>query len=368
MKAIMRYISKLLIGVTIVCGGFFSLLPAESFPPTFVLGTYGTGIVFTEGSSAVDTVGGVEINGLMGWRKPLSSGGYVAINSSIGITGYFIGTQDIEDEETGTVEVSIPAGIDRVKIDTGITSSILGTGGYSRYYRPDWEVEYRFQRGRRKIQPYGAYQGHLLIQPDDNEDAFFQGGKIGFSYRPSIRHGYELSAGGGWENWFEYPLYDAGGSTTGETRHDYIMNLEGKTDGLIGYFADWDFATTVTLRFSNANRYLESLAVLDENSESRLGITMEGGVGWSPTRRINLQIGPYAARDHYFEREALNEDGSLSGDKLRIFTIGSMFRDDWTADDRWYIVAKGSGARKYANDVAETGWNIALKGGMEYGF
>lgn len=373
MKAFSIYGKMVVIGIFLlgnfgVSLFFVSPLHAEEFTPTFVLGAYGMGMVLSEGGSAADSAGSTGVSGLLGWRKPLSSGGYMAVNSSFDIRGYFIGIQEIDDDEMTALEISLPAGENRVKIEAGFSSSIFGTGSYPGYIRPDWKVEYNLQREKGKVQPYGAYRGYIFIQPGGNEDAFFQGGELGFSYRPSIRLGYEVNLGGGFEHWPEYPLYDDAGNTTGEKRRDYIINLQGKVEGLIGYFVDWQLDGSFMLRLSNANRYLESLTFLDENSESRLGINLETGVEWSPSRRMNLHIGPYAACDLYFEREALKEDGSLLGERLNVFTIGSTFRADWTADDRLYLVLQGSGARKYSNDNSETGWNLIIKGGLEYSF
>lgn len=368
MKAISIYGKIFLIVLICLFAGGVLLLHAEDFPPTVVLGAYGMGIMFSEGESAADSAGSIGVSGLLGWRKSFSSGGYIAVNSSFDIRGFFIGLQEIEDDEMAALELSLPLGENRFKIDAGFSSSIFGTGSYPGYVRPDWKVAYLLQRGKRKVQLYGAYKGYILVQPEGNEDAFFQGGELGISYTPSIRLGYEANLGGGFENWPEFPLYDDFGNITGKKRRDYIMNLHGKVDGLIGYFVDWQLDGSAVLRLSNANRYLESLALPDKNSESRLGITLEAGLGWSPSRRINLQIGPYTAWDFYLGREALKDDGSLLGERLNVFTIGSTFRADWTADDRLYVVLQGSGARKYANDISETGWNLIIKGGIEYSF
>jgi len=368
MKLISKYVEWVLTGLLFVLISGISLLHAEGFSPTVVLGAYGTGIVFSEGGSEADTTGSIGFCGVLGWRKPFTSGGYLAVNSSFDLTGYLVGIQEIYDEEMGYLELSLPSGGNRLKIGAGFSSSISGTGSLPTYFRPDWKAEYHFNRGRRKVQPFIAYLGYLLIQPDYNEDVFFQGGEAGFSFQPSIRYGYEVSFRGGWESWYEFPLYDEDGCTLEQKRQDYIISLSGNADGLIGYFIDWYIDGKVALRFSNANRYLEVPSKLDENSETRISVILEGGMGWSPTRHLNIQIGPYTARDFYIDREAVDDDGSLMGENLNVLTIGSSFRVDWTADDRFYVVVRGSGARKYANDVAESGWNALLSGGVEYSF
>ncbi|MGQ9616414.1 MAG: hypothetical protein ACUVWJ_08445 [Spirochaetota bacterium] len=368
MKAVSIHGKILFIGLIFLSTIGFSLIHAEDFPPTIVLGAYGMGIMLSEEGSAADSAGSIELSGLLGWRKTLSSGGYLAVNSSFDVRDYFIGLQEIDDDEIGALELSLPVGANRVKIDAGFSSSFFGTGSYPGYIRPDWKVEYHLLREERKVQPYGAYRGYLLIQPQGNEDALFQGGEVGFFYRSSVRLGCEVSLGGGFESWIEFPIYNEVGNISGDKRRDYIINLQGKVDGLIGYFIDWQLDGTLTFRLSNANRYLESLTRLDENSESRLSLAIETVAGWSPSRRINLQIGPYTAWDFYFGREALKDDGSLSGEKLNVFTIGSTFRADWTVDDRLYVVLQGSGVRKYSNDIIETGWDLILKGGIEYSF
>jgi len=122
------------------------------------------------------------------------------------------------------------------------------------------------------------------------------------------------------------------------------------------------------MRFSNANRFIETVTYLEKNSETRIGISAEAGAGWSPTRHLNIQGGIFTERELYIDRMALDEAGSLTEEKLKLFTTGSYIRFDWTENNMVYFILKGQGEKIFSNDPSETGWNIIISGGVEYSF
>lgn len=344
-------------------------LPAraeQSF--TAVLGGYGRSTVYAESGNPADLIGSIDLMGRAGWRSSLAGGGYLAAQVQAQVYSYLVRTREIDDRELAWIELALPSGRNRVKITTGLDASLGGFGDEPGYLSPDWELRYVFQRGRRKVEPYLAYRGSFFYQPDTNEDVFAQGGAVGLTYSPSIRHGYELAAGGRWETWYQYDILDVAGTPTGETRQDYLLYVKAGTDGLLGYFADWQVDAQLRYRLSDANRYLDSISLLDEDSETRTAVALEGGVGWSPTRKVNLELGAYGEYTWYRGREALDATGSPAGEKLRVVSAGGDVRVDWTSDDHWYLVLGGSGGYRGANDPEETRWYASLRGGVEYGF
>lgn len=336
--------------------------------PTLILGGFGEEIIYSEGGSDSDSLENIGISGLFGWRNPLDSGGYVAINSKVTLNTLMLIEKELNDEEIVSIELALPAGMNRIKLKSAVQSSLLETDSATSYIRPDWELKYQLDRGRRKVKPYALYKGYYLYQDQDDQDSLYNGGEIGFDFRPSIMQGYKISAAGSWKHWLEYPLYDAVGSETGEKRDDYIFRLTGKTDGLLGYFADWSLKLKTGLILSNANRYLSTPSVLDEKSESKWIIASEYALGWSPNRQLNFEINPFVTWESYLERQALKQDGSLAGETLSVFTAGSRLHLDWTPDDILYFVMEGSGSRKFANDPDEELWNVVFRGGIELKF
>jgi hypothetical protein len=359
--------ATLLVSAALVLPGLAPPASAEqSF--TAMVGAYGRSTAYAESGEPADLIGSVDLLGRAGWRSSLAGGGYLAAQVQAQVYHYLVHARDIDDRELAWMELALPSGRNRVKVTAGLDLSLGGFGDEPGYLSPDWELHYVFQRGRRSVEPYLAYQGSFFFQPDTNDDLFAQGGAVGFTYRPSIRHGYELAAGGRWETWYQYDILDAGGSPTGDTRRDYVIFLEGGADGLLGFFAGWQVDAELRYRLSDANRYLDDAGILDEDSETRTAVTLEGGLGWSPTRKVNMELGAYGEYAWYRGREALDAGGSPAGEKLSVVSVGGDVRVDWTADDHWYLVLGGSGGYRGANDPEETRWYASLRGGVEYGF
>ncbi|MFW6139367.1 MAG: hypothetical protein ACOC7U_09365 [Spirochaetota bacterium] len=355
---------------SLLCLSSITRVYAENYPPTVILGGYARGVVYSQEEAPADYLGSFDINGLLGWRKPLTAGGYLAVSSSVSLSNYFLGVQQIDDQESLSVEAGLPAGNNTIILGAGFDSSLWGTGIYSEYFRPQWKTKYIIQRGRRKLEPYLAYKGRIFMQPQDIEDVFYQGAQLGFEYRPSVRHGYGLSLEGGWESWYDYPIYEETGDVADQKRNDYLFKLEGTADGLLGYFVDWKLQTALKLRLSNANRYIETEtpAVLESNTETSIEGTADFSLALSPTRKHNIQLTPYLSCKYYLERDALAEDGTRTGQNLKIATTGAEVRFDYTTNDEWYLVGKLSGAYRHSNEIFEKGWNISASGGLEYSF
>jgi len=364
----LKSIFKVLILAVLFFTITFSSLLADGYPPTIVFGLYGTNTTYAQKGSRPETLGGIEASGLLGWRTPSFNGGYFSLNSSISVFYYFFGIEELDDFENTSIEIAIPLENNRIKIGGGVDSSFAGTGSYSEYLRPYWEAGYYIKRGRKKVQPFFIYRGYYLNQPNFYEDSIFHEGELGMEYSPSIWRGYKISLKGGVESFFEYPVYDSKGNITGNKRNDYSVDINLEVNGLLGYFSDYSINTTISLLSSNANRYVSTPGYLDENSESKLTILVEGEIGWSPNRRINLQASPYVGYEPYFGRDALNEQGNPTGETLKIFTAGSSFRADYTLNNNFFLVIKGTGAVKRANDPRESGWSLNLSGGIEYAF
>jgi len=216
------------------------------------------------------------------------------------------------------------------------------------------------------VRPFLSYEGYYLYQPTDIEDALFQGGLAGLVIQPGILTRYRISIGGGWEGWIDYPLYDSSGDDTGEMRNDALIKVQAEADGILGYFGNYRIKIASDIRFSNSNRYISSLSHLEGNSESRVVLTEESNLGWSPKRQLNLQWGVRARQDLYFEREALDQNGSLTGETLNILFFGGSFQIDYTPNDRLYFVVGTYGGFSLSNDPGEKDWSFVIRTGIEF--
>ncbi len=117
---------------------------------------------------------------------------------------------------------------------------------------------------------------------------------------------------------------------------------------------------------SNANRYLDTPGILEQRSESNLFFTFNGGWAWSPHRQVSLELGAFARQELYLQRDALTETEMLSGVPLRVFSVGTDLRGDWTPNDRMFLVLELSAARRFANEPAESWWNLLARAGVEF--
>jgi hypothetical protein len=336
-----------------------------AYAPTVVLGLFAEEIVFSE-TSAVVYLTNIQLNGLFGWRIRKDSGITFSLNSRAEINGFLYDDLGFSDAEILEMKVSFPAGSGQLDIISSLDASLLGVFTESAYLHPDWHIKYLFDRGSRKLNPYLAYKGYYLYSQSDTDDGLYQGGEVGFAYRPSIRRAYEVSLEGGWEGWPDYPMFDSDGSLTKENRKDLLTTVNGSMEGLLGYFLNWELSGSVGIRWSTANRYLSSLSFLEENSENNVFLSEEGELKWSPHRRLDLQIGIYSQQTLYLGRQALTEIGALSGETLKVLTSGLSLRIDWTLNDRFYLVGSGTGTWRVSNDPNEWRWYAAVSLGIEY--
>jgi len=344
-----------------------SLGSAHGYDPTVVLGLFAEELIFP-GNGTAGYLTNIQLNGLIGWRTKLGSASYFALNASAELNNYLYSSPVSSDSENLEMEASFPIGPNRLDVMAGLGASLLGTVTASAYARPDWQIKYRLEPGRRKLSPFIAYKGYYLYQHIDTDDALYQGVEIGFVYRPSVRLGYQTSLEGGWEGWLESALYDSAGNTTSDKRNDLLLKANGQLQGLVGYFVSWQLGSDVGLRWSNANRYVDSLSQLEENSESNWFINCEASLGWSPHRQVDFHVGAFVRQEFYLERKALTHEGDLSEQAMRVLSTGMNLRFDWTPNGRLYLVCEGAGSWRLSNDPNEELWNVTVGLGVEYSF
>jgi hypothetical protein len=335
----------------------------------FILGLYGDSYLHREAGSELENLGNLELEALVGYRSSLPWGGYLSLDSGIGINDYFDNLEELNDEETFWLELSLPVwNSNRFVVETGFDSSLLGTSNMSPHFYPAWVLSWHFGEINSVFQPYIAYQGSYLFMPSDDEDVFFEGGELGVLVVPSITFEAEFIIGAGWEGWYEYPIYGSGGEITSDTRHDVVLHLSGEVRGMLEYFVDYTLGVSSVVRLSNANRYLSATGELDENSASRLELKEEAGLIWSPNRYLNFMGSVYGIQEVFFHREALNGDYSPYGQILRVYLVGGKVKTDWTPNDVVYFLFETSGGYSFANDPEEEYWYLNFRVGVELSY
>jgi hypothetical protein len=309
-----------------------------------------------------------------GWRKPFKAGGY--ISALIDGEGYITNGSLVQDTELIHLASVFPVFDNKMELNLKFSSSISGINNFATYFQPAWEWKYRFMLDRKKTKSeiynptefWFNYMGHLLSQPSEIGDNFFEGVRLGFSSTPSIDFEFDLSLGGGWKYWHDYPVYDVTAALSNNKRYDLIFDLKGMFSGLWGFYADWKLMGVVKYTFSNANCYITNESLMNQHSEDNISILIESELNWSPVRNIEFNITIFGQPEFYLFREALTSDGKLLNEKLYVFYFGSELRLDWTPNNWLYLVFEGEGGINLANDPAENTWFIKLNAGIELSF
>ncbi len=342
---------------------------APAYPPALVLGLYGQGLYAAEARADPDSEAGLRASGLFSWRTAFGNGASLALHASSVLDSSVIGSNRFYDAENLVLQLLVPRDSNSILFDGGLSTSALGTlTGDQAHLRPDWSLSLRHRVEGESPLLFLAFRGYYLYQPDGDDDALYQGAALGFEASPGIRLRYGLTLEGGWEGWPESPLFGPSGSPLEERRRDFPFRLAASAEGLLGYFFDWKLEAEGGLRLSNANRFLETTALLEEGSERLLFVGGSGRWGWSPHRHVALDMEIFARQDLYLERDALTETGALSGQPLRVFSAGAELHGDWTPDDRLFLVGDISAARRFANEEGENRWTFIARAGVEYSF
>lgn len=334
-------------------------------PPIFILGLYGGPEVVSEDLLPAETEMQGKLEASLGWRGKIFEKGYVSIVSQaagIVATGWIF-----EDQEFFQTEMSLPAGPGRIEITAGLFSSVLGISESPGFINPDWGVRYRLDLGNEKSEGELEYTGYSLVEPDDTGDIIFQGARLTFSHRFSIRSTLAVSLGFGYEGWYETSLYSETGTAAAENREDILLDGKIVLDGLAGYFTEWTIPVRFLWRNSNSNAfYLPDLFVPDSNS--RIQISAAPTINFSPHRTLNFGLNAAVNHHYYLQREAFEENGTFTGELLHITSTGGGLSLDWTQNHRLYLVLTGDAGYTWSNDPFETGWFFTLYGGVEISF
>jgi hypothetical protein len=341
----------------------------SAYPPALLVGLRSEAMLFSSldpVAQALAQDAGLRAEGLFSWRVPMGEGGYVALSAQAALDWLPVGVPGWYDVESALLEARLPGPFRFVELSAGVDGSLQGTvEGEAVHLCPDWALRLLLwdDEGRRRLT--AGVRGYYLSEPFESEDALYQGGELRYSWAPSVRSRYEVLLEGGWEGWLETPLYLADGSPSGQLRRDLLASAETAVQGLAGYFFDWRLAAELGGRWSNANRYLVPLALLEPDSESRVHAGLRAGWLWSPRRQLSMEMQAFVRQELYLQRDALTSLGELSGEPLWVLSAGGQLRADWTADDRLFLVAEASAARCFANDPAEARWNVQTGLGVQ---
>jgi hypothetical protein len=352
------------------CTLFIFCICTAIFPlyPRVVVGVGGHNLLYPNADQSLDTLWALSAQGLFSLRTLLYENSYLSLLAEVE-TGIVPNSEIlIFDDELLFAEAGFYLGQGKLIVTAEYNSSLERTLTDLDFYSGEWKIQYFFLTELRILNPFIAYNGYMLFEPDSRMDVFVHEGVIGFEFNPSIQIGYALSFSFAWENWFEYPLYTSAGMESSETRNDYLGLCTVKTYGIFDFFVDWELQIRFGLRWSNANQYIETETYLDENSEDRFIAELEPKLGWSPDKQLNIQLKPRLAYESYFYREATDDAGILINENTFLLSFGGIFHLDWTPDNSVYFVVEVEGSRDFSNDSRLTSWECLLNFSLQYSF
>ena len=340
--------------------------PLFSTSPTMILGLGIGSLLVPDEEELLYNDWILNTGGLFSHRSKLSDIGYYSLFSSISAGFMYTEPFIYSDEEIILLEAGFHFKNSKLLFMAGFESSITGTYVTLPFYCPEWELVYYFITERKKVQPFLSYQGYYTIEPEGEEDIFYQGTELGIEYRPTVTNGCKAGIGLGWGNWPEYPVYSDSGTPSHEIRNDLLCTINGKLNGIYKFFLDWEIVLSVLIRWSNANDYIEGIDYVNEKSEDFISITMETNLEWSPSRYIHIKLHPFFTPGIYFNKKALTPDGSFKDENVREYTTGGNFHFDWTPDNSLYVLFEAAGMIYFSNHQNELNWNTLFHLGLEY--
>ncbi|MBN1699779.1 MAG: hypothetical protein JW881_19850 [Spirochaetales bacterium] len=346
----------------------FTQFPGFCYPPSSIVGLSIESILFPEDDERTGINNCVKAGALLSLREKIGESGYISLLSEAEGGVFLIESRPVIDEENINLEAGFDFTGSRLILDTFFASSFTGRDDVLPYYKPMWETRYYFSTENKKPNPFLSYKGFYFTEPSGTDDRQFHGGTIGFEWRPSLYWGFGISGGGGWEEWFEYPLVDETGIATGALRNDYIVNASLTAEGFIGFYVDWSAVLHSEMRWSTANLYDDVHGALIEKSEEKFTIGIDGSVGFSPTRHFNIEIMPEVDQEIYFYRPAQDEDNEYTGERIMNTYCRGIVHLDWTPNNEFYFVCEMKAESVFSTHYEYNDWNIGVEAGIEYSF
>lgn len=338
----------------------------DALPPSVVIGVWSgpETVEQMEQGSLTNLRSGLDV--AAGWRYFFDRGGYVSISSDI--AAVLTGRSVFDDRETVFLETMVPLAGSTLEASAGISTSFVSTEESSVFASPSWDLGWSVplvpSRLRFKIE-YGGYQLHA---PSASWDHVAQDVNVALRLDPSLRWGAELGVRGGREQWSEWFLLASDGNLMASTREDWIVAVQLQTDGMLGYFADWELSGSFGSRSSSANLYYASLDMYVPDSEGRLFASAGSALSWSPHQSLALGSSLRADFAWYRDLYAIDKEGLLTQELLHRTDLGLSVRADWTPNHRVFFVVESDGGYSLSNSAGIGGWFIRTTAGVDLSF
>lgn len=301
-----------------------------SLSPSFYIGAF-TDYRIDNGNEAVGGTIDLGLYGFFSHRAFLTNGGYVSSKASGTLSG-LLSNETLTDMESAQMLLVLPLVANQLEFTAAIDSSIIGSDSSGTELKPQWQALYRFQRGRRKVNPYLAYNGYYLYQSLGTEDQVFHGGTVGFVYSPKIELTYAASAAVGIQQW-----------SSGARKH-LLADARLQMNALVGYFVT--VSTAVDFRYTSSS----------DPTMSALSAVVSGELGWSPSRKIHLTVNVNAGQQY------------LLNSQTPATAVGTVVRLEYKPMDNIFVYVENSFGLENLFSADPLSYREIVKLGFDYSY
>ena len=338
----------------------FILFPAclFSYEPGFQLTTGISGSLGRLDEASWDSSASWDGGALFFWRTRLGDKSFFTL--AYQLSGSLeLETGEIDDSHYLLMTGKIPLKGGFLTLSQETQASLVADDSFNtRDFFPSWEIRYDFGGSPRAPSPFLVVSGRVNI-PQDIQNRFIENtGLAGLKWAPSFRRSYEIQAGYGFSRWIDNETSRSDGSASGIPRTDHLLSAKATGSGLIGFYGDYEATVGGTLRLSNENRIVD--AELEEDSEDRFTLDVSGRLGWAPIRRFSTSLTLGLQEDFYLSRQALTDQGALSGERLSLFLTQVELESQWRLGDRWDFFGNITGSKSFSNETVYAGENLSL--------
>ena len=263
---------------------------------------------------------GVGVHGNLSHRMLLGEMGLLGL-SFYGRGSYDLESSALSDYSLIDVRSTWFLGSDSLDVQLGSEQTLSGSESF---VTPSWQVVYRFDRGRRMINPFFGYSGKV------KDSLVYHGLQAGISHAPLVELSYALALEGGVE-------FDPEAA-----QPDLLGNLTLHIDGISGYFMSWRLYGSATYRHSQ-----------DSTLEGFSG-NFGGGMRIAASRKFQIQITSTIPWEYLSSLDSWALDMETS------------IRADIASSDHLYWYVETIAKLGQLQDLSFAAWSVEIVAGIDF--
>lgn len=348
--------------IVVVLAAWGQSLPA--LPPTAIIGADFEQLWVATSESRTSRQR-IDADGSFSWRTALPAlSGFAAIRGRAELA-YIPANETLFDTETLSTELGFGLGPGLGRTELTISSSIAET---SRFVDGSVRLAYDLDQLSGDLVPIAAVGGGTRWSPVQDSDRYTARGELGLRYEPGIETRLSSTIDAAWHRYREQVLATEDGDASNTPREDLTSELSLSWEQLLGYYTELVISVAPGYRFSNNNRYLESVPTLERNSDSRATGRAGVALSWSPIRQLSVRTNGRLLTELYTDRAPLDSSGEPASGNLHTTEATVGISSDVTFDDHLFFSLDLSLSRSFSKQTSLERTTTTISGGVEYSF